>query len=234
MIYTFGRSLLYIALMENFQTARTNMVDGQIHTAGVVSAEILNAFETVPRERFVPEAMQNVAYSDEDLQISSGRYLLEPITHAKMVQAVLPRSDDVVLDIGGATGYSAAILSSLVTTVVALESNESFLTRAARLWEEIGAVNVVAMPGDLVLGNAENAPFSLIFMNGAVSEIPRGIVAQLEKGGRLITIVKKPGAVMGEVTLVKHIGDGDYSAYNLFSAGCPYLPGFAPVIEFEF
>lgn len=210
------------------------MVDGQIHTAGVVSAAILSAFETVPRERFVPEAMQNVAYSDEDLLISAGRYLMEPITHAKMVQAVLPRTDDVVLDIGGATGYSAAILSSLVTTVVALESNGDFLKRATRLWEEIGAVNVVPMPGDMFLGNEENAPFSLIFMNGAVCEIPRGIVAQLEKGGRLITIVKKPGAVMGDVTLVTHTGDGDYSSYSLFSAGCPYLPGFAPKQKFEF
>ncbi len=220
--------------MVDFSQARTNMVDGQIHTAGVNVGEILDAFQSVPREKFVPKNMQNVAYSDEDLPIGGGRFLLEPITHAKMIQAVRPVSDDVALDIGGATGYSAAILSSMVTTVVALEESKVYLDKAASLWQELDVCNVVAIKDKLAKGNPENEPFSLIVMNGAVSEIPVHIVEQLTPQGRLITIVKKPGEMMGQVTLVQNLGEGQFSSYNLFSAGSPYLPGFAPKPTFTF
>ncbi|GJL84696.1 MAG: protein-L-isoaspartate O-methyltransferase [Micavibrio sp.] len=220
--------------MFNFEEARTNMVDGQIHTSGVVSEGVLEAFQSVPRELFVPKALQNVAYTDEDLPLGEGRFLLEPAVHAKMVQAVEPKPSDVVLDIGGGTGYSAAILSPMVTTVVAVEESQKYLNAAAKTWEELAVCNVVSFKGKLTKGSPEHAPFDLIFMNGAVSEIPGDIVAQLAMDGRLITIVKRPGETMGDVTIVQSLGEGQFSSYNLFSAGSPYLPGFAPNPTFTF
>jgi protein-L-isoaspartate(D-aspartate) O-methyltransferase len=218
----------------NFKAARTNMVDGQIHTAGVVRPDILQAFETVPREMFVPQERRGVAYHDEYLPVINGRFLLEPITHAKMVEAVDPCEDDLVLDIGGASGYSAAILAPLVSSVVAVESDPDCFQQAQLLWQDLDVLNVVSYEGALPEGNLENSPFNLIFMNGAVSEIPQSLVNQLEIGGKLITVVKKPGEVLGEVTLVKALGGGEYSSVSLFSAGVPYLPGFEPEREFQF
>ena len=220
--------------MSDFSVARTNMVDGQIQTAGVVNPLVLQAFETVPREKFVPAALQNVAYAGEDLPIGEGRFLLDPMIHARMIEAAAPNPADVVLDIGGVSGYSAAILSYLATTVVALEEKQKYLSLAEKLWAELDVCNVVGIKGNLSKGNPENAPFNLIFMNGSVSEIPEQIAAQLAPDGRLITIVKKPGAVMGCVTLVQNTGDKGFSSYPLFEAGCPYLPGFEPGPVFSF
>lgn len=89
--------------MPDFKAARTNMVDCQIYTAGVISPAILTAFETIPREKFVPANMQSGLHNDETISVGSGRCLLDPMTHAKMVQAVEPKPGDKILDIGGAT-----------------------------------------------------------------------------------------------------------------------------------
>ena len=85
--------------MLDYIQARTNMLDSQIHTSGVVNPDILEAFQNIPREMFVPEAMRGVAYNDEDITLGHGRYLLEPVVHARMLQALDPKKDDVVLDV---------------------------------------------------------------------------------------------------------------------------------------
>ena len=154
--------------------------------------------------------------------------------HAKMLQALDPQSDHVVLDIGCATGYSSAILSSLVTTVVALEQEHKYLEQAAKLWQEMDACNIVSFVGELAQGHAKNAPYDLIIFNGAVAEIPEHIVYQLAPGGRMIVPVKKPGQVMGDVTVIESLCEKQFSSYNLFHAGCGYLPGFEPAPAFRF
>lgn len=220
--------------MFSFQQARTNMVDCQIHTSGVVSEAVLAAFETVPRELFVPKNLQKVAYTDEDISMGEGRFLLEPAVHAKMVQAAALKPTDVVLDIGCGTGYSAAILSSMATTVVAVEECQKWLGAAEKVWQDLGVCNVVSFNGKLTKGSPEHAPFDAIFINGAVSEIPENIVAQLAPDGRLVTVIKAPGETMGRAVIVQSLGAGQFSSYNLFSAGSPYLPGFAPKPAFTF
>lgn len=220
--------------MTDFSQARTHMVDSQIHVAGVINPGLLKAFETVPRESFVPEELKNVAYLDEEITFGNDRFLLEPLTLSKMLEAADLKADDVVLDIGGATGYTATILSSLVSTVVALEGEQSFLDHADKVWNALDACNIVGKCSDITQGYSDKAPFDLIVMNGAIAEIPDNIQEQLSIGGRLLCIVKKPDETMGQVTLVKRITDKQFSSYNLFSAGCGYLPGFEPKPSFKF
>lgn len=222
--------------MFDFTAARKNMVDCQIEPAGVTAPAILAAFEQTPREVFVSKAMQSVAYHDEDIFIEKrgGRFLMEPIVHAKILQALAPRSDDVALDIGGATGYSSAILSPLVSTVIMLEEHADYLSLAAKNWAAMEAGNIAAFQAVLTKGAQDHVPYDLIFMNGAVSEIPENIVNQLSPRGRMVAIVKKPGAVLGEVMLIEKTNAEFYSQTPLFSAGTPYLPGFAPVPAFVF
>ncbi len=220
--------------MTDYSKSRVNMVNGQIHTFGVVSADILESFRSTPREEFLPKDKQPLAYADEDIIIDDAHFLLEPAVHAKMIQSVNPQEDDVALDIGVGTGYSSAILSPLVTTVVALEPCQGFLDKATRLWDEQGLCNIVGMKGSLAKGDPANAPFSLIILNGAVSEIPEGLVQQLSPEGRLITIVKKAGDVVGQVTLVQKTNNNNFTSYPLFDASSPYLSEYEPKLDFQF
>lgn len=219
--------------MPDFNAARKNMVDCQIHPSGVVSPAILNAFSDIPRESFAPANMQGVAYMDESLPLGGGRFLLEPITHARMVQAVSPAVSDRVLDIGGATGYSAAILGKLAGEVIALEHDAALLKAADALWGSLGLSNIIPAHGALADGSARHEPFDLIFMNGSVQNVPASLLDQLSDGGRLITIIRAEGAQVGDVTVFKKSGQS-CTSLSLFESGCPFLPGFEPKTAFSF
>ena len=112
--------------------ARRLMVEGQVRTADVTDAALLDAMLAVPRERFLPPALAQLAYLDGDIQIAPGRALLKPMVLAKLIQAANITAGDRVLDLGCGTGYSAAVLTRLAGTVVALEEDVG-LARQARI-----------------------------------------------------------------------------------------------------
>ena len=112
--------------------ARRLMVDGQVRTADVTDAALIDAMLTVPRERFLPPALAQLAYLDGDIQIAPGRALLKPMVLAKLIQAARVGPEDRVLDLGCGTGYSSAVLARLAATVVALEEDAA-LARQARI-----------------------------------------------------------------------------------------------------
>lgn len=190
--------------MTEYAVARINMVDSQIYPAGVVSAPVLNAFRTVPREKFVPENLRGRVYADEDLPLGDGMFLMEPSILARMIEAADIQSDDVVLNIGDPTGYSSAVLSELARLV---------------------------MTHDNVAGQAS---CSLIIMSGAVHEIPQNLLSCLTENGRLLAVLKPAGARAGTVVIVQRLGEGQHAMRKLFDAATPYIPGYEPKPAFVF
>lgn len=217
-----------------YEQARQSMIDSQIHPMGVISEPLLQAFATVPREEFVPEDKCGISYCDEDIEIAKGRYLMEPSVLGRMIQAVNPKPDDVALTIGSGIGYNAAILSLLVSTVVALEEDQTLIERAQACWDRLGYCNIAAIKGDICSGAPDHAPYSLIFINGAVCEIPDAIKQQLTVGGRLIAIVKCAGQNVAKATMVERVKENSFLEKILFETGTPYLAGFEPKKEFVF
>src|ERR1700751_6078005 len=118
--------------MADFAHARRMMVEGQIRTNDVTERDLLAAFDEVPRERFVPERWQPIAYLDRDVPITGARCLPKPLVLAKLLQVAEVGEGDRVLDVGGATGYSSAILARLGGVVVALEEDDAVAASAAR------------------------------------------------------------------------------------------------------
>ncbi len=220
--------------MPQFLSARTNMVDSQIHPMGVVSEPILNAFRTVQREKFIPEDKKAIAYNDEDLPIGNGRYLMEPVTHARLVQAALPTPKDVVLDVACGAGYSSAIFAKLVSHVVASDPDAKLLAHAEKQWAENKLGNIVPHQGAFEDGNQTMAPYSLIFINGAVSAVSQQLFDQLAPEGRLLAVIRKGGDKMGRAVLFVKSAQGTISERVLFDAGIPWLPGQEPRNGFVF
>lgn len=213
-----------VPMSADYQKARENMVDCQIHTAGVLSPGLLESFLTVPRELFVPDKIRGIAYKDAPISFAKGRFMLDPMTHAKMLQAVRLEPSDTVLDVGAGTGYSSAILSPLVMSVVALDDKKT-LEKAVRHWEKLGCSNIIAAEGELCAGAPAHAPYSLIILNGAVEALPPNLLGQLAPGGRLVGVVKKEGEPLGCALLAEKLDSGHVSSRALFEAEAPYLPG---------
>ena len=109
--------------MTDFAAARRHMVDGQVRTTDVTDLRVISAMLEVPRERFMPQASISLAYLDLDVPVRGSRRLLRPMVLAKLIQAAELEATDRVLDVGCATGYTAAVLARIAVQVVALEQD---------------------------------------------------------------------------------------------------------------
>lgn len=216
----------------NFATARRMMVDGQLRTYDITDQKLLSAMLEVQREKFVPATMAGIAYLDTDVAVGHDRRLLKPMVLAKLIQAAGISPSDSVLDVGCATGYSAAVLAKLAGSVVALEADAA-LADAARRTLGAGAGAVTVVTGPLADGCAAKGPYDVILVNGAVETVPPQLFKQLKDGGRLVTVVGSGPA--SKATLYRSLGrGGEVSSRAIFDATGALLPGFSKPAEFVF
>jgi protein-L-isoaspartate(D-aspartate) O-methyltransferase len=215
--------------MSDFKLERMNMVESQIRPNAVTNPDLLKALLETPRELFVPPSLRTLAYMDGVLRVENARehrparYLLSPMIFAKLAQLVDIRAGDRILDIGGATGYSAAILARLGASVVALENDAGLTAVAKEALASAGIKNVSFVMGPLEAGAPESAPYNVIFLNGRVGHLPDALLAQLAEGGRLVTIMGSDTA--SKAKLVSKI-DSRIQQRMAFDADAPILPGF--------
>lgn len=173
--------------MTDFAHARSTMVDNQVAPGSVTDRRLLAAMRRIPRERFVPEAVRELAYIDRDVPLAEGRTLTAPAPFARLVQLAAIEPGDKVLDAGCGTGYSTAVLAALAGRVVALESSPD-LARVAR--NNLGAetvANATVVAGQLQA--AAEAPFDVVVVEDVVEAAPPQLVALLRDGGRLVALV---------------------------------------------
>lgn len=217
--------------MSDFTFQRTKMVDGQIRTTDVTDVPLLDALLAVPREFFVPEGRRSLAYIDEDLEIAPARYLMEPSPFAKLVQLAEIGPGDQVLDVGGGTGYGAAILSSLAAAVTALECDPALASQARANLSALGVANAEVITGDLGTGHAAGAPYDVILLEGSVGIVPERLFPQLAEGGRLVFVIGRGNAGVARI----YVKTGEVvSGRRSFNAAVKPLPGFDRIPEFEF
>src|SRR5882672_7900665 len=218
--------------MTDFALARRNMIDGQLRPNRVTNAQLLAAIGELPRERFLPQATRSVAYSDEDVPLGNGRYLMEPMVLARLIQTLQTVPDDRALVVASGRGYGAALLARLAASVVAVEGDPLMATAAEQTAKELGIDGIRQTVGPLEEG-ARPGPYDVILIEGAVQRVPQAIFDQLADGGRLTTVVAGPPGALGVAELFVKEG-GAISRRALFDAGTPSLPGFAPPPRFTF
>ncbi|HYG91529.1 MAG TPA: protein-L-isoaspartate O-methyltransferase [Azospirillum sp.] len=218
--------------MSDYAAARFHMVECQIRPNKVTDHRLVDALMDVPREIFVPQTLRGVAYVDGDIAIGQGRYLIEPMIFARMLQEVGVDETAKVLDVGCGTGYSTAVLARLAASVVGLESDPALASRAKGALAQAGIANATVVNAPLGEGYAADAPYDVIVFEGAVSKVPTAICDQLAEGGRMVVCVLGDGG-LGEVRLYQRYGRA-VSSRILFEAQPPLLPGFEPKPKFEF
>lgn len=216
--------------MSNFEARRVMMVDTQVRPSDVTKFPIIDAMLNVAREDFVPTAQREAAYLGENLDLGAGRVLMEPRTLAKMLDALAIGNDDLVLDVGCAYGYSAAVISYMAEAVVAVEADETMAVEAQEALSLAGADNVMVHTGPLAEGAASHGPYDVIIVQGGVSTVPEGLTAQLKDGGRIACLFIE--GALGEVR-IGHKRGAQISWRTAFNAGAPVLEGFEKKIEFQ-
>jgi protein-L-isoaspartate(D-aspartate) O-methyltransferase len=216
---------------ETMLDRRLHMVNGQLRTGGIVDKALLAAFLETPRQRFVAEEFESLAYLDRELPARGGtvRKLLPPLTLARMLQAAPVVAGDRVLDVAGGSGYGAALLDAMGAKVVMLESDLG-VAAAARA-ELKSRPNIVVVEGPLDRGAEDRGPFDLIVVEGAFGRPPDSLLALMADPGRLVGV--DASGQPSQAVLYEKIG-GALSRRALFETGADLLDGFQPRVSFAF
>lgn len=217
--------------MTEFAARRTMMVDTQVRPSDVTKFPIIDAMLNVPRENFVPAAQREAAYMGENLSLGGERVLLEPRTLAKMLDALDISNDELVIDIGCAMGYSAAVIAHMAAAVVAVEDDEALLSDAQEALTDSGIDNVILHQAELVEGAEQHGPYDVMIVQGGVQQLPMSLQDQIKEGGRVACLFMEDA--LGEVR-IGHKQGGRLSWRMSFNAGAPVLSGFTQEKAFEF
>ncbi|HZK88537.1 MAG TPA: protein-L-isoaspartate O-methyltransferase [Stellaceae bacterium] len=218
--------------MSGYEAARANMIERQLQPNKITDERVINAFASLRREVFVPEKLRAIAYSDSELALGTGRYLMAPMLAARLLQAAEIARGDNVLVVGAGVGYEAALTALLGRSVVALEADSELARqgRAALVEHRIASVNF--LEGAQSQGSRSRTAYDAILFAGAIAEIPAEISAQLAEGGRMVAVVK-PDSGVGRAMLTTRTG-GVLASRVMFDAATPLLPGFARKPAFVF
>lgn len=213
----------------DFPAMRRAMVDSQLRTNAVSDPRVTAAIESVAREEFVPADRRATAYVDRAIPLSASRSMNPPLVTARLIVEAGIAPTDTVLVVGAASGYAAAVVAGLASSVVALESDAA-LAGAAKAQLK-GLPNVTVVTGDLAKGHTKGAPYDVILVDGAIEEVPDALVRQLAEKGRLAAAVIDGG--VSRLSIGYKAGAG-FGLDPIMDADAVALPGFAKPKVFSF
>ena len=173
-------------LTTRFEQLRELLVDNELRRQGITDEAVLDAMRTVPREAFVADDLREFAYRNAPLPIGKGQTISQPLVVAHMAEALKLQTGDQVLEVGGGSGYAAAVFSHLAKQVVTIERHDELAEAARRRLKKLHYDNVRIISGDGTQGYPEEAPFDAIAVAAAGPRIPPALLEQLQIGGRLV------------------------------------------------
>ena len=217
----------------DFKIARKNMVENQIRANKVTSLNVINAFLDVPREKFVPDALQEISYVDEDIQLSRNRFMMKPMILARLFQSLNLKGNENILHVGSNSGYGSAILSRMCSSVISLESDKKLFETSIHTFSNMGFDNVVPLHGSMENGVEKEAPFDIIFIEGSIETEPKSLFGQLNENGKMIVIIRPANIKIGKAKLFFKISN-EIGLENLFDAQVSKLSIFKSKTKFSF
>ena len=205
----------------DFAAEREAMVERQLKGRGIRNLRILDAFRSVPREAFVGAELAHLAYEDHPLPIEAQQTISQPYIVALMIEAAEIGGSDSVLEVGAGSGYAAAIISRVASSVIGIERQHVLVEVARERMSRLGFDNVEIVEGDGTRGWPDAAPYDAIVAAASGSHVPRSLIDQLKPGGRIVMPLGDPGWVQ---TLVKLAKREDGSLHQSDLGGVRFVP----------
>lgn len=170
--------------MTRFESERKELIE-LLKEKGITDSNVLNAMMKVERHLFVDPMFINRAYEDSALPIGSEQTISQPYTVAFMTQALRPKKNMKVLEVGTGSGYQSAILATIGCRVYTIERHLSLLLNARKMFDALH-LHIVSKGGDGTIGWSEHAPYEGIIVTAGAPSIPEPLVNQLSEGGRIV------------------------------------------------
>jgi len=218
------------------EQARFNMIEQQIRTWEVLDQDVLDLLYAVRREKFVPAAYRDLAFSDLEIPLyegaAEGERMMQPKVEARIVQELAVRKYERVLEVGSGSGYLAALLAARAQHVHSVEINPKLKAFAEDNLRRSGADNVTVDLGDSAQGWQVHAPYDVIVLTGSTPVLPQAFIAQLKTGGRLFAVVGDPPVM--EARLITCVGEGSHHVIDLFETSLAPLKNAMQPGRFQF
>jgi protein-L-isoaspartate(D-aspartate) O-methyltransferase len=186
------------------EKSRLSMVEYQLRGRGIRDERVLQAMAKVPRHEFVPPEFVHRAYFDTPLPIGHDQTISQPYIVAFMTQAIEPKSDHRVLEIGTGSGYQAAVLAEVTREVFTIEILPELADQAREVLHRLNYENVEVAAGDGYQGWPDQAPFDSILVTAAAPQIPAPLLEQLKVGGILVIPVGDVGQIQSLTIVRRH------------------------------
>ena len=174
--------------MQSWEQLRHEMVEHQLRGRGIRDEKVLPSMESVPRHEVIPDIGSRRAYADEPQPIGAQQTISQPYMVAVMAESLTLSGTDTVLEIGGGSGYAAAVMALLSRHVYAVEREPALVNLARDNLARAGfAERVTVIAGDGTLGCSQYSPFQAISVAAAAPEVPPPLLEQLHsEGGRMV------------------------------------------------
>ena len=214
--------------------ARFNMIEQQIRPWEVLDPQVLELLSVVHREDFVPLAHKALAFVDMEIPLGAApnQVMLAPRVQARLLQDLVVKKTDKVLEIGTGSGFMAALLAHQAAQVLSLEIDATIAAQAQANLQKAGVTNVTVRQADGSQGAAADGPFDVILLSGSVAEVPAALLQQLTVGGRLAAIVGDEP--MMRATFISRTSENSWTTTEPWDCNAPRLSGFAEHSRFQF
>lgn len=198
------------------------MIERHLRGRGLTDRRVLAAMEAVDRRAFVSAALGDQAYADRALPLERGQTISQPYVVAAMIDALELSPGDRMLEIGGGSGYAAAVAAQLAAEVVSVERDAGLAADAVERLAALGYDNVETVVADGSAGVPELAPFDAILVSAACPDVPPPLIEQLAPGGRLVAPV---GPRYGQMLVIVRSRGGKLHRRELFPVAFVPLVG---------
>ncbi len=212
------------------EQARFNMIEQQIRPWDVLDQQVLDTMANMPRDLFVPEGLQYLAYADTEIPIGHGHHMMAPKIEARLLQALAIRPTDTVLEIGTGSGYLSACMSQLAKQVHSVDIHDDFSLRAQSHFKQLGLDNIILYQEDASQGWGNEGRYDAIAITASMPEYHQGFEQSLAIGGRLFVITGL--APVMEATLITRLNENDFARQFLFETCIEALDGLLPARQF--
>ncbi len=216
----------------NIERARFNMVEQQIRTWDVLDPQVLDVLQHTPRERFVPDHLRNLAFSDMTLPLGHSEVMLSPRQEGRLLQAAELAAGEKVLEIGTGSGYLTACLGRMAREVTSVDIHADFLQSASDRLNREAIYNVRLVEGNAGRGWDDGNRYDAIVVGGGLPVLHTGYHHALTIGGRLVLMVGT--APIMEGLLITRVGEDQWASESLFDTWLPPLVDAPRARSFDF
>lgn len=216
----------------NIEQARFNMIEQQIRPWNVLDQDVLDLLVVVKREQFVPAPYKELAFVDTEIPLPGGEAMFTPKMEARILQELMLKKHETVLEIGAGSGYMAALLAHKGRHVTTVDISPELAAMAAANLARAGVANVSVEEGNGAQGWDKGAPFDVIVISGALEVLPDAFLKQVKIGGRIAAIIGV--APVMSVNVITRVSETAYDTVKVFETNVKPLRGAQVVSQFTF